>query len=336
MAHDKTVRILTLRNFKNYGNRLQNYALSAIIRQLGYRVRTVNCFSAKQFLYNLTIRWFPLGENRAKEYRLYRFTRKRIRQDYLWYRSADYVVIGSDQVWNPKYLEKQPVFLNVPYRGVKIAYAASVGFDKLSDAQEKMFSKHLNDFESISVREKGAKPLLQPLTNRKIDVVLDPTLLLPVSDYEKLEECPKNIGHKDKYVVSYILGDYKYRKMVEDFAKKHNYKTIYLSDGRESDYSVEEFLYLIHHAQAVFTDSFHACVFSFLFERPFLVFKRSGEANYMYTRIQNLLELFNLKGHEFSEKIPDSILQTNYSSSKNKLDTERKKSTDILRGALNG
>ncbi|MFR2767096.1 MAG: polysaccharide pyruvyl transferase family protein [Thomasclavelia sp.] len=58
-----------------------------------------------------------------------------------------------------------------------------------------------------------------------------------------------------------------------------------------------EFLYLIHHAKLVCTDSFHACVFSILFDTQFYVFERENEIISMNSRIDTLLRKFDLEEH---------------------------------------
>ena len=61
-----------------------------------------------------------------------------------------------------------------------------------------------------------------------------------------------------------------------------------------SEASVGQFLYLIKNAEYVFTDSFHATVFSLIFEKQFFVFERAGHKG-MGERINSLLSLFDLE-----------------------------------------
>ena len=76
-------------------------------------------------------------------------------------------------------------------------------------------------------------------------------------------------------------------------------------------------------------------MFSFIFESPFVAFKRTGEANYMYTRLQNLIETFNLKNREFNGKeITKENLEVDYTEAKKILKKEQKKSLDFLKRAL--
>jgi hypothetical protein len=205
----------------------------------------------------------------------------------------------------------------------------------LSRWQKQKFKEALKKYNAISVREQSAKDLLQPLTDKKIEVVLDPTLLLDKTEYSKLERKPRNIKPGENYVLCYILGNRDHQEAIKKFAKGKNYKTIYFSDKRDSCYGVEEFLYLIHHAQLICTDSFHACVFSFIFERPFIAFRRTGKENYMYTRLQNLIDTFKLKNREFNGKeITKENLEVDYAGAKKILKKEQKKSLNFLKRAL--
>lgn len=176
---------------------------------------------------------------------------------------------------------------------------------------------------------------MQPLTDKKIYAVLDPTLLLEKEEYCKIEKKPKNIKVNDEYILCYMLGDRAYDKDIEEFAKTHNLKTIYFSDKKDSMYGVEEFLYLIDHAKLICTDSFHACVFSFIFERPFVVFRRRGELDKMYGRIADFLEKFKIDGVEFDGYgISEKSFVINYANGKNILKNEQKKSLIYLKKAL--
>lgn len=325
--------IFTLNGYANYGNRLQLFALSSILRKSG--IETSVCWpktpidKIKDFVKYQT----PIQIRSVKEKKLQIFTKK-----YIPKRTTNKVdtvaIVGSDQVWNPSYLEDFPYLLNTGCSKT-ISYAASIGLSTLSHEQEEMFKNALKNYSAISVREQSAKELLQPLTDKKIEVVLDPTLLLDKSEYESLEEKPKALDEDEKYILCYILGNRDHEASIEKFAKEKGYKTIYFSDKRDSNYGVEEFLYLIHHAELICTDSFHACVFSFIFERPFVAFRRTGEANYMYTRLQNLIDTFKLKNREFNGKeITKENLEVDYAEAKKILKKEQKKSLDFLKEAL--
>lgn len=327
-------KIFTLNGFKNYGNRLQLFALSKVLRNLHL---TVEVFWPKTFMQVAKdcIKYYsPLVLLYQKEKKLLKFTKTNIPNS-TSDPNADFAIVGSDQVWNLSYSQSNDYLLDIPGKSTKISYAASIGIETLNSDQKLLFRNALAKYSKISVREQSAKEVLQSCVGKKIEVVLDPTLLLDRGEYKLLEKRPKGMKKNERYILCYILGNRDHEEKIEKFAKEKGYKTIYFSDKRDSNYGVEEFLYLIHHAELICTDSFHACVFSFIFERPFVAFRRTGEANYMYTRLQNLIDTFKLKNREFNGKeITKENLEVNYTEAKKILKKEQKKSLDFLKEAL--
>lgn len=326
--------IFTLPGYFNYGNRLQLFALSRMLNRLGVKVVVYKKRRLRTMIKEFLRYYTPLRRKYKKEIKNRRFTRKYIPKTKS-FGKVGYAIVGSDQVWNPNWLRGYYYLLNTPLGEKRISYAASVGVDKLTDEDIEIFKNELGKYDCISVREKTAKDLLQPLIDTKIEVVLDPTLLLDKSDYAEIEKKPKDIRDGEKYILCYILGNREHLSAIQKYAEENNCRVILFSDKKESDYGVEEFLYLIHHAELICTDSFHACVFSFIFERPFVAFRRTGEADYMYSRLQNFIDTFHLKNREFNGKmITDNNVQVDYSEGKRILKKEQEKSLSFLKKAL--
>ena len=325
--------IFTLNGYFNYGNRLQLFALGKILKKsddniLTYCPKTL-LQRIRMFLkYNTFLKYVF-----KKEMKLKKFTKKYTPKTSN--NVTGYIVVGSDQVWNPDYFENAPYLLTGIDIATKISYAASIGREQLSSAELDDFRNALRNYKAISVRERSAKELLQPLTDKKIEVVLDPTLLLDKIEYERLEKRPRDIAEGERYILCYILGDSDYQLTIEKFAKENNCRVISFSDKKGSNYGVEEFLYLIHHAELVCTDSFHACVFSFIFNKPFVAFRRTGEANYMYSRLQNFIDTFKLKNREYNGSgITKKNLSCDYTEGRKILKKEQEKSLKFLEEAL--
>ena len=332
----KKANIITLNRYKNYGNRLQNYSLTKVLRSLSIEVTTPWNRGIKETI-KTKLKHLPLISNSfKKEEKLFQFTRK-YNKTAIPKKRLDYIIYGSDQVCSPYCIAHNYNLIAHPHgrSGKQISYAASMGVSELSEGQKQLYRESLKGYSAISVREQSAKELLQPLTNKKIEVVLDPTLLLDEREYVALEQKPQDLNNSDKYILCYILGNREQQSIIEKYAAENSLRVIVFSDKRDSDYGVEEFLYLIHHAELICTDSFHACVFSFIFERPFIVFRRTGEADYMYTRIRNFIDTFKLKNREFSGKeITKRNLEIDYTVSKEILKEEKRKSLDYLKRAL--
>lgn len=215
----------------------------------------------------------------------------------------DVFITGSDQVWNTTWYT--PVFFLdfVPSNKVKFSYAASISKDILNDNEREIFRKSLADFKAVSVREKQAVDLIRELSPVPPQLVLDPTLLLNEEDWNKI--CAPRITNYD-YILCYFLGgNKKERRVAKQIAKKKHLKivsvpltsTILYSDLKFGDIilptaSPEEFISLIKYATYVFTDSFHAVVFSYIYKRQYFVFNRDSKGS-MNSRILNIIELFN-------------------------------------------
>lgn len=226
-------------------------------------------------------------------------------------KSYDAFICGSDQIWNPAWARRRSFLEFVPDDTNKIIYAASFGCDSMTEEQKRSFKPRIERLNHVSVREASAKKMLESFVKeKKIELVLDPTLLLSRKEWRNIEKRSK---HKD-YILTYFLGKYSDKmKYLRAFAEKKGLKTIniaYASGEREDlnnfgdikmiNVDPSEFLGLIDGAEYVFTDSFHACVFSMLFNKEFYVFQRDG-SNKMMGRITTLFNNF---------KLPNRIIQT--------------------------
>ena len=95
-----------------------------------------------------------------------------------------------------------------------------------------------------------------------------------------------------------------------------------------------EFLWLFDHADLVLTDSFHACIFSFLFNKPFLVYDRNWTDGNMNSRLETLLKKFHLERKYASAGLENDIWEHDYTDGYKQLALERQKATDFLNKAL--
>lgn len=355
------IAIITLWGDYNYGNRLQNYALQRVLEKKRISVETLvidkkrkgrlNKIRRKYFTSDgKTIKFVSRIERKQKKAferfntkwicsRIERFSHNIVpitmNEEY------DGFCVGSDQVWNPNFWGKEDqglYLLSFAEEYKKFSYAASFGVDKLSQQYELIFSKELNRFSSISVREQSGLELVKKISRHMPQVVLDPTMLLDVGEWRRIEKQYKE-GIKDKYVISLFLGkinpeDSKY---IKKFASERKFKIIELQKKECKKYfscGPDEFIYLIEHAEAVFTDSFHTVVFSILFHIPFVVFERVCDANNnMMSRLYTLLSMFHFENRigqiDYSE-----ILKCNFNGVDEIIENERKKSMEYLDDAL--
>lgn len=360
------VAIFTLCTHNNYGNRLQNYALQKFLSNYIEVVDTIwyedNNFLPEKPLWNWKILIkciinrnnirnnikYSYGKDCIREYNIKKFSDKyiNIKYDYkiksYLNREYDYFIVGSDQVWNPQYKQYySEKFLKFADKEKRLSYAASFGVKEINDNKVKnIFKNSLREMKYISVREAAGAKLIKNLIGVNVEVVVDPTILISKEEWKKIEMVPEWYNG-EKYILTYFLGNPS--QIIKNIAKRNKWKIYNLMDKDSFELytsRVEEFLYLIDHAQLVATDSFHACVFSILMNTPFLVVNRQqkGVAD-MTSRIDTLMELFGYQDRyivngkcELSDK---EILNMDFSRVKAIQERERKRSKDFLEKALN-
>lgn len=265
----------------------------------------------------------------------------------------DIIIAGSDQIWNPAWTE-DAYFLNfVPEHNGKIAYAASIGTNSVSQAYLEHFTPLLNRFDFISVREESAKEILQQYVDKPIKVALDPTLLLTRDEWDKIAVQP---AVPQPYIFVYLLGEKReHRRLIKKYAKTLGLKIVFLphvhfrfnpADCFFADYNLydvgpREFVGLIKNAEMVITDSFHGCVFSIIYQKKFWALKRhkDSEKENMNSRLYTLFDSLGLQDRliedESTEYDAKSLnRQIDYAHVEAKLNTLRKDSADFLLNAI--
>ena len=220
----------------------------------------------------------------------------------------DIFITGSDQVWRP-YSFDINYFLPFAENKIRFSYAASLGVDNLSLRAQEILIPLIRNLNAISVREKSSMDLLVSLGCENVKNVVDPTLLFDSSFWDEYATIPEDYKNK-RYILSYQIGDSgKNRDIAKKIAKSYGCKLIALpgisklqlydfqyADKNILSASPSEFLGLIKNAECVVTDSFHACVFSIIFQKDFYALDRykKKEKDSMNCRIYDLLSLFGL------------------------------------------
>lgn len=261
----------------------------------------------------------------------------------------DCYICVTDVIWNllPVHTYDRGFFLASKSMDgkQKISYAASRGVPKpYTDSEKSLFFQYINDIDSISVREKSLKEFIETNSNKKAELVLDPVLLHDKAFWQRISVKPK----EEKYILLYYVMEQAadtIRRAVE-YAKKHNLLIVELSDrpvkhGRVNDTTVrhiarydvglEEWLGYIEYAECIFTNSFHGCCYSILFEKLFYVGNRNGD------KVTNCLELFGLQDLRMPKKgLPfDSMpKQIDYIPVRARLEEMRKSSQQFILNAI--
>lgn len=222
----------------------------------------------------------------------------------------DAFVCGSDQIWRYKYylfFEGDIANVYLKFLGddscKRIAYAASFGTDNWEyPAKETAECKNwIQKFDAVSVREETGVKLCSTYYDIKAKHVLDPTMLLSKDDYVDLIEksdVPKSTGN----LFCYILDNTDEKMNVVKNIEKQRHLSPFFMNGDCGNWTedlekriqppVESWLRAFYDSEFIVTDSFHACVFSILFHKQFLVI---GNKERGLARIYSLLSMFGLE-----------------------------------------
>lgn len=337
----KTAIVTFIRAY-NFGAVLQCYALQRAMESVGienevldyyplcfyndYRLAANRKWSlSRRLIRNLTrFLFFPLIYRRIRHFE--RFISANINLSMKQFRSnkeiengrLDYsaYVAGSDQVWNGKLTDQDPVFFLAckGMNGKKFSYAASFGDSNVSGDLRDKYVQALSGWEGYSVREKSGAELLNQLIGVNAEVNCDPTLLLKSSDWLKLTGQRK---HKKPYILVYNVKNAEFDRLLSLAEKINSEKEMDIVmipsvmagkqllglPARRRGYTYlstigpDDYLTYFHDAEYVISDSFHGTVFSLLFHKPFFVLSRfsDGSAN---ARANELLKLVGIQEND--------------------------------------
>ncbi len=220
----------------------------------------------------------------------------------------DILVVGSDQVWRRIYpfwgtIEHAFLDFTEGWRVKRVAYAASFGKDDVSEyseAERMRCATSLRRFDAVSVREDSGVEICADW-GVNASCVLDPTLLLDRDDYLSLIDRASVKLHEGELFHYFLDIDVDKLHMVGAIAELFQWRAFKVNGEVESESTsiddriqppVEEWLNAFRSARAVVTDSFHACVFSIIFDKPFLVCINEMRG---INRLESLLAKFGLE-----------------------------------------
>ncbi len=362
----KKIGIITFHKAHNYGAVLQAFALSTILSK-SYNVVIINYYNPKVYdsykiirpiqkniiksLKNTISDIMFLNRNTKRYNNFENFVNKNLKLTKECYnieeitqlsKKYDTIITGSDQVWSYTIVnELSDIYtLNFHNNNIKkISYAASVGDINYIINHQQEYKEKISQLDYISVREESTQEELSKIINKPIITTLDPTLLLTQQEWNnKLKKLNNNI--KEKYIIAYVvIPDNEYIKIANYLSEKTGLKIIYF-DKRNKGYNNTlkssytegplEFINYIKNAEYVVTTSFHATVFSIIFNKNFFVVPPKKIGN----RITDLLNKLNITNRvyytlEDFQKI-DYNLTTNWNQVNKKLEEARQKSIDWL------
>lgn len=232
--------------------------------------------------------------------------------------AVDTLVVGSDQVWHGgDWGEPRPYLLEGAPKIPAIAYAASFGMRQIPKVLEPLYREGLRRFSAISVREAEGIQLVESMAAKATHVV-DPTLLLePTVWWEQVAIKVK----QRPLLVCYLLSEdiEKAVPKLEAFARCHHVMIWVLVNCYTRSVPVtpksvfrqlkwvfgrvvspvklclsagpQEFLDAFAQADWVLSDSFHALMFSAIFDKQVAILRpKNDDRKAMFARIEEFVE----------------------------------------------
>lgn len=337
------IGILTQPLIHNYGGSLQNYALQVVLRNMGHYPKTImwgiNNSWIKWLLHNIiyaikgqSLEMSPLAVSlRDKNFNQFHSkfisttkTMGLIDPKIILKNDFDGYIVGSDQVWRKAYNSRLPyMFLSfLPNNTKRMSYAASIGVDTWDYSPEltQVCKEALKKFNIITVRESSAIELLATNIDIESYLVLDPTLLLKLDNYESGLNLSKRISSPviaaylldiNEEKISLLNNLSKYLGVEVNILGSPKYYGNFKSSEKEVYPTVESWIEGIRDAQYVITDSFHGTAFAINFNKPFISLQNEHRGN---TRFNSLLRMFSLQSRILDASVNYRVIANELSS----------------------
>lgn len=254
---------------------------------------------------------------------------------------ADCYITGSDQLWNTMYAcGRDPAFYLDFANGKKVAYAVSMGRENIPKDNLSTVQKYIGTFSAVSVRERSSIEQLERLYGNEIAYVCDPVLLNPTGVYDAIK-ADRMI--KEPYILVYVAQNIE-PSVLNNWACKASegakkavvfigaYRQKCRCDYHIREFSPGEFLSLIYYSDYIISNSFHATMFSLMYNKQFATITPTENG----ARMRSVLSDVGLSEHAVvpGDRLPDNISEEEYANVQNALDKFRSDSQKWLMNAL--
>lgn len=320
------IGLITIFQVPNYGSVLQTYATQFMLEKMGVECNVIN--------YRYPNEWhWKHGAKRPSGWKamirrlipsrktvvLRQFREKFLNFTPLFnnldemhnadWSNYDAFVVGSDQVWNAKFVLGDCVFMLsfAPECKPRYSLASSFASNSLPKQYLHIYKRELLKFTALSVREKNGVSIINEELgiNKTVEVLLDPTLLL--SEDEWLKAIPRSRILKRRPYILFYMWDYAFdpkpyifevtkffqQKMNCDVIALEGWKNQKCTDGlvmeNRSSSTVSEFIDLFANADMVITSSFHGTAFALNFGVPLVsIFPKTNGDDRQYSLLKSL------------------------------------------------
>lgn len=371
--NNKSIYISTFYGSDNYGTNLQAIGLSRQLEKMGYNVYMLGSFRVIPFLIKHPILLYarlinkinakksklffcpyPYKINDKRGRRLKKFREDNYRVENIGAKEWDHIissraifVSGADIIWNPALGYPAKFFLDCAYfaKLPRFSYGSSVGALNLPNKYKRAYKRYLGSMESVGVREQSVAEMLQPILNRKVIRVIDPSLLLKVEDWDEYAEKAKvsvSIENAGFILCYFVMNDQRYwdyvKKVKEATGKQIIVLPMHELDEKQPydvilDGTPYEFLWLLKNADYICTDSFHACALSLIYNKDFYLLRRERKAE--DAKYDDFLKRYQLEDRVVqNEKVFNILPETDYVKANRQLEADRTESMLFLKEAL--
>ena len=300
------INLLTIHWGRSYGAIFQTYATAKLLEKSGHDVTVINLLHPRLKYYFLRFRalFYLIRDLRFALFKINYFpklTKKMYGLNTDKLPVSDYIVIGSDQVWNKDITSPMDLHYYVDFNNdvKKVSLSSSFGKSEWSEKDEytNIVKNLLSKFNAISVREESGQKILQEKFGISSTLLIDPTLayanfeslVLNNKKQERIFTFLFNNNDAAQEIVNAISDDYSLPIF------KQNKIVFYLMNGPM------HWLTHIKNSQIVITDSFHGLAFSIIFKKEFFVLCADEKK---FTRLESLLKLLDLD-NRFVKSIDD-------------------------------
>ena len=326
----------------NLGSYLQAYALKEFLQEKGHEVIFIENIPAWKHIAKNLFKLNPKRELLIRQLKIIHFwedmkSLPRVSKNKIKQAKIDCLIYGSDEIWN---IENQ-YFRNGLFWGEgvnnipKITYGISIGhlqeetLQKYSDYVEK-----IRKFKKILVRDLRTYDILSKYGIRRMELVCDPTLLLPLNKLERDISLPKC-----RYLLIYTYGlESKWIEFIKRFAEKKHLKIIsvcfwHLWADQVIECSALQFSKLIAGAAYVFTTTFHGAIFTLLNHKHCCILPVREKVRDLVVRLHEEIHLLN-ETSDFDQLEKTMEIQFNIDEFESNLAALRKDSKQKLEDAL--
>ncbi len=370
------VGLITIHDIPNYGSVLQAFATQRVVSGLGYDVQIIDykypnahhvkgtkpqrARAAALRFGNAVLKDMLPG----RPYTTYKNRYRQFKDKYYQISPTSYPTVaslmsnpptydvylaGSDQIWRPEDTKADPCFfLDFAKHGRRVSYASSFGCINIPQQYRKIYSRYLNSFSHLGVREIPGQQIIKELTGREATVVLDPTLLMTLDQWQPYIE---PFACDEPYIACYglSLGSTYMEDLALHISKLTGYRIVRINGkcynyfSRRMRYVLDagpsEWMGILSGASLILGQSFHAVAFSIILQRPFFAILQDTPDH--QSRQVHILKLLGLEDRAIrrNDTFPpcDGLnLAVDFRTANQRLIEQREQSLSYLKQALRG